>query len=137
MDNEQSPKGAFDEIAVNVIAPIMNKIYEVAFDCLETYHHDSETPIIVPFAVKANVIEELEEVLKHCQQKESFYHSASVIGYALGKDGMKPARQYGSMARVCKALLDLLEAKNDQIKEELEYAKNGQARERMASVLGF
>jgi hypothetical protein len=127
----------FEKLATEIITPIMQKVYEVAFECLETYKGDSDKPLIVPFAVKDGVLEGLDEVISYCEDRAGYYESASIIGFALGKDGMKPARQMESMAEVATALRDLIKAKNDQIKAELEGVQEHAKRERMAKAMGF
>jgi hypothetical protein len=134
---EEKAKGEFDDFAINVITPIMNKIYEVAFDCLNTYECDSDVPVIIPFSVKEGVLEILEKIIQHCEKQKSFYASASIIGFALGRDGMKPSREYEGMSAISQALFDLIKAKDDQIKEELNGIRKEQVNERLAFAMGF
>jgi hypothetical protein len=129
--------GEFDDFAVNVITPIMNKIYEVAFDCFETFKHDSDEPVTVPLGVKEGMLEKLEKITQFCKEQKSYYESASIIGFALDRDGMKPSRKYGDMAAISHALFNLIKAKDDQIKKELKDVNRKNEEERIASIMGF
>jgi hypothetical protein len=62
---------------------------------------------------------------------------ASVIGYALKKDGDAPARRYRGMLEVAIALRKLIEARNEQIENEIAAVGEYEARNAMAEQLGF
>jgi hypothetical protein len=130
-------KSRFDEVATEIIAPIMEKLFEVAFDCMETYKPDSEIPVVIPIGVKEGVLEKLDEVIEHCHEQAGHYDAASLIGFALGKDGAKPGRKYRGMEKVATALRDLISARNDQIEAEFHGEREHHERERMAAALGF
>jgi len=127
----------FDKISNGVIFPIMQKIHEVAFESIETFKGDTENSIFVPLSVKEGLLEELDQIIEHCKSKASYYNSASIIGFAIGKDGLKPVREYNSMAEVATALRDLIAAKDKQIKTELQEKHRQGENERIASVMGF
>ena len=129
-------KGRFDEIATEIIAPIMEKLSEVAFENA-VVEHDGEKDTIVPLRVKDGVLEKLDEVIEHCHEQAGHYDSASIIGFALGKDGAKPGRKYRAMAEVATALRDLIKARNDQIETEISSMREQIERECMAKALGF
>jgi len=112
-------KGQFDKISNEVITPIMQVIYGVAFEKIEMHKIGLENPIIVPLGVKEGLLEELDQIIDYCKSRASYHDSASVIGFALGRDGLKPGRQFNSMAEVAAALRDLIAAKDKQIKAEL------------------
>ena len=139
MNEEAAKIERMNKTATEIIAPIMERVYEVAFDCMETFKSGEPEPksVKIPFNAKEDVIEGLDEIIEHLKGRESYMNSASIIGYALGRDGMKPARQYRSMAAIAEALRDLIQAKDDQIKEELSGLKEHQERERIANMMGF
>jgi hypothetical protein len=135
--SKEKNKEKFEKIANEILKPIIDKVYEVAFEYIETYKGDSDEPIKVPLAIKENIIETLDEVIKHCEDQAGFYDSASIIGYALGKDGSRPGQEYRHMIAIATAIRDLISAKNDQVKDELEYMRKQQNNARTASNLGF
>jgi hypothetical protein len=102
-----------------------------------SFKGDSENPIFIPLGVKEGLLEELEQIIEHCESKASYYNSASIIGFALGKDGLKPAREYNSMAEVATALRDLILAKEKQVKDGLSEMGRQRENERIASIMGF
>jgi len=126
-----------EKFANEVIKPIMDKIHEVAFTCIETYKGDSDEPINIPLCVNEGVLETLDEVIEHCESQAGWADGASIIGFALGKDGLRPGRRYRSMAKIAIALRDLIKAKNDQLEEEKNGMREHEGRERMAAMLGF
>jgi len=121
----------FDEIANHVIKPIIDKVNEVAFICVCTNSGD------MPIAVKEGILEKLDEVIEHLESQQSFYASASVVGYALGKDGDAPARKYKGMAEVATALRDLIKARKEQMEAEIAAVGEHKERTAMAKKLGF
>ena len=121
----------FEKIANEIITPIMQAVYETAFNCLETEKG------LVPIGVKDGVLESLDEVIERTEDIASFYDSASVVGFALGKDGNKPGRQHRSIAKIACALHGLIKSKDDQIKSELSAMQEHDKREYMAKVMGF
>jgi hypothetical protein len=134
---ETKEEGRFDKLANEVISPIMQKIYEAAFECIETYKPNSDEPVIIPMFVKEGVLEGLDQVIEHCESQASHYDSASVIGFALGKDGLKPGRQFRGMAETATALRNLIAVKNEQIKAELSEMGNQRKHEQIAAAMGF
>jgi hypothetical protein len=132
---KEKTEGKFDKIANDVLKPIIDKVYEVAFEYIETYKDDE--PIKVPLAIKKNILETLDEVIEHCKDRASYYDGVSIISFALGKDGMRPGQNYRHMVAIATAIRDLVSAKNDQVKDELEYMKIQQKNEHTASMLGF
>jgi len=135
--SEKKKREKFEKIANEVLQPIMERVYEVAFDCLETYKDGTDEPIRVPFGAHDGILETLNEIIEHCESQAGWADGASVIGFALGKDGMRPGRQYRSMAEIVTALRDLIKAKDEQIKTELSSLREHEERERMAAMLGF
>lgn len=134
---EPEKKKQIEEFADGVIKPIMETIYEKAFDCIETYKGDSNEPIKIPFSVHDGILETLDEIIEHCESQAGWADGASVISFALGKDGMRPGRQFRSMAKIATALRDLIKAKDDQIKTELSAMQEHEKTENMAKALGF
>jgi hypothetical protein len=120
-------EGRFDEIAVDVLAPIMRKIDEVAFSTI------GQTPL----SIKDGVIEKLEEAIEYLDEQASFSDSASIIGFALGKDGLRPGQKLRHMIAIVTAMRDLIKARNDQVKDELSYECEHKMSEYLASMLGF
>ena len=129
---EQSiEKGRFAEIATGVIKPIIDIVNGVAFTCVCTNSGD------MPIAVKEGVLEKLDEVIEFLEERESYYQSISVIGYALGKDGDAPARKYRGMVEVATAIRDLIKARKEQMEAEIAAAGEHKERTAMAESLGF
>ena len=140
MENEaEAPeeKSRFEEIAREIITPVMDKVSEVAFDFIHQYKRDSETPINIPVGVKDGVLEKLDEVVEYLKDRASYYAGASLIGYALGQDGAAPGRRYKGMAEVAGALRDLITARNEQIKAECAGMREYEEQKRTAKKLGF
>ena len=120
-----------------IIKPIMDRVYGIAFDCIEQFHGDSNDVIVLPLGVKEGVLETLDEIIEHCRDQASFYDSASLIGFAMGKDGLRPGRQYRSMGEIATGLRDLIKAKDDQVKDELAWHSEQEQYKRTAEILGF
>jgi len=121
----------FAEFATDILKPIIDKVSEVAFECICT---DKD---IIPIAIKEGVLEKFDEVIEHLENQKSFYASASVIGYALGKDGDAPARKFKGMVEVATALRDLIKARKVQMENEIAAVGEHKKRTAMAENLGF
>ncbi|MDR1837569.1 MAG: hypothetical protein LBQ89_07925 [Treponema sp.] len=139
MSKNETPeeKSRFEEIAKEIISPIMDKVCEVAFDYIEQYKSDSDVSIRIPIGVKEGVLEKLCDVADYLQDRASYYKSASLIGFALGKDGDAPGRRFEEMADIAVALCGLIEARDSQIKSELAGAEKRINQEMTAKILGF
>jgi len=127
----------FEDIAKNVLGPIMQKVDEMAFDCISSYKGDSDTPTHHPFYVKDGVLKKLNEVITYLEDRESYYRNASLIAFALKKDGDKPARKYKGMLSVAKAIWGLIVARQEQIQAEIDSAQKDQNYDEIARKLGF
>jgi hypothetical protein len=127
----EKEKGRFDEISLDILTPIMRKVDEVAFHCI---YADSE---LVPLSIHDDVLEKLEEIIDHLKKQTSYFESASLIGYALGKDGSRPGEKYRHMTAIAQAMRDLIKARNDQVKDEMDYMLRNQKNEQVAAMMGF
>jgi len=132
---ESVKSGKFDVIAKEVIEPVMQKIYEVAFDCV--YNTSGDQLKLFPLNVKEGLLEQMDEVIGHLEERIGFFQSASIIAFACGEDGIKPVRKFHQMTEVAIALRNLIKVKDDQIKAEFGDAKEKRAREKMAKTMGF
>jgi len=137
MGDAEKTKGRFDDFSVEVIVPIMQKMYEVAFESIESIIGESNEIISIPLGVKDGVLETLDEIISYCIERAGTSDGASLIGFALGRDGMKPGRQFRSMQKIATALRDLIEAKDEQIKQEIAGTREYAERERVANMLGL
>ena len=129
--NELSGESRFAEFATDILKPIIDKVNEVAFICVCTNSGD------MPIAVKEGVLEKFDEVIEHLEDQQSFYASASVVGYALRKDGDAPARKFKGMVEVATALRDLIKARKVQMENEIAAVGEHKKRTAMAENLGF
>ena len=136
MDNKEN-KERFEKIVNEIIKPIMDKVYEVTFHYIETYKGTDDEAIKIPVGIKDDIVEKLDEVISYLKDQAGYYDGASLIGFALGRDGSRPGKKYKQMAAIAQAIRDLVSAKDDQIKDELEYMSKQQENARMASNLGF
>ena len=137
MGDAEKTKGRFDDFSVEIIVPIMQKVYEVAFESIESISGESDGITFVPVGVRDGVLETLDEIISYCIERAGTADGASLLGFALGRDGMKPSRQFRSMQTIATALRDLIEAKDEQIKEEIASTMEHAERERVANMLGF
>jgi hypothetical protein len=140
METEKETKGQFDEFATDVIRPIMQAMFKAAFECLSYCREDSDEEELVPYAVKEGVLETLDDIIEHCGSQAGWADAASLFGFAAGRDGMKPGREFRRMEGITKALRDLIQAKKDQIQGELADMKEQEKRAKLAAIadkLGF
>ena len=128
----EKEKGRFDEIAEDVILPIMRKIDSVAFHGMFNDKDD-----FVPTIIKKGILEDLEKIIEHLESRISYLDSASIIGFSMGKDGLRPGQKFRKMLALAIAIRDLIKARNDQLQDELEYLRKHNREDHIAEMLGF